>query len=165
MASDSDDDDRTMMETLVVLTANSVRNMQNHRTMAEWALLLTIMLDDDGDGSDGPRMKRCRTVNPRPDYSASAWGTMLRDSRLKGPTFRQSKLFRRRFRMPYVCFLELVKLVNVQRWFPTREVDMAGRRCIPVELKVRNVSEAKLGRKVGRVGPRYAVSLPTCPIL
>ena len=67
--------------------------------------------------------------------------------------------------MPYVCFLELVKLVNVQRWFLTREVDVAGRRCIPVELKVRNVSEAKLGRKVGGVGPRYAVSLPACPIL
>ena len=67
--------------------------------------------------------------------------------------------------MPYVCFLELANLVNVQRWFPTREVDVAGRRCIPVELKVRNVSEAKLGRKVGGVGPRYAVSLPACPIL
>ena len=80
MASDSDDDDYAMMETLVVLTANSVRNMQRHRTMAEWALLLTTMLDDDSDGSDGPRMKRCRTVKPRPDYD-SAWGTMLRNTR------------------------------------------------------------------------------------
>ena len=51
------------------------------------------------------------------------------------------------------------------RWFPTREDNVAGRRCIPVELKVRIVSEARLGSKVGGVGLRYAVFPPACQIL
>ena len=33
-------------------------------------------------------------------------------------------------------FLELVKLAKEKEWFPTAERDVAGRPCIPVELKV-----------------------------
>ena len=97
------------------------------------------MLDNDSDASDGQREKQYWTINPGYDYSAPAWGTMLRDPGVNEPTSRASKLFRKPFRLPYSGFLELVKLVNRRPWFSTRKENVACRRCIPVEMKLRMV--------------------------
>ncbi|CAN0596744.1 unnamed protein product, partial [Laminaria digitata] len=44
--------------------------------------------------------------------------------------------FRRRFRIPYPFFVELVKLAKDKEWFSSVEQDVVGRQCIPLELKV-----------------------------
>ena len=74
------------------------------------------------------------------------------------PGSRESNLFRRDFCLPYAVFVELVALVEDLRWFPFTDGDLepeeelkdvAGRRCIPLELKVR---EKKLLRCRVRCG-------------
>ncbi|CAM9446024.1 unnamed protein product [Ectocarpus sp. 4 AP-2014] len=47
-----------------------------------------------------------------------------------------TKLFRRRYRIPYQFFTELMELVKKKKWFPMRKKDVAGRMCISVELKI-----------------------------
>lgn len=51
-------------------------------------------------------------------------------------TSKEARLFRRRFRMPYPAFVKLVKIVKDRKWFAERVRDVAGRKCISVELKV-----------------------------
>ncbi|CAB1112264.1 unnamed protein product [Ectocarpus sp. CCAP 1310/34] len=92
-------------------------------------------LEDEGLGGGSP-VKRTRRVLPRPDYRASFWWRMLGETGLKEPVSREAKLFRRRFRIPYQFFTELMELVKKKKWFPMRKKDVAGRMCIPVELKV-----------------------------
>lgn len=103
-----------------------------------------FMMDDgedfeyhgDEDEDAHPAAKRSRCVYPRGNYRESHWWKMLQCEDLKDHTSRAAKLFRRRFRIPYVLFVELVELVKEKKWFSTAEVDVAGRQCIPVELKV-----------------------------
>jgi hypothetical protein len=50
-----------------------------------------------------------RKYEGRPNYSASCWGRMLTNDRVKDPTDRKGgKLCRRRFRVPYPIFEKLV---------------------------------------------------------
>ena len=74
------------------------------------------------------------------------------------PGSRESNLFRRDFRLPCAVFVELVAMVKDLSWFPFTDGDLepeeelkdvAGRRCIPLELKVR---EKKLLRCRVRCG-------------
>ena len=55
---------------------------------------------------------------------------------LLAPQTAEAKLFRKRFRLPYQVFLELVKCARNGEWFVEAETDLAGRRTIPVEYKV-----------------------------
>ena len=66
---------------------------------------------------------------------------MLRNQDLLDPTSRAAKLFRRRFCVPHVFFLALVRRVNEEGWFPTDEMDVLGRPCLPVTLKVSNFTQ------------------------
>ena len=65
---------------------------------------------------------------------------MLRNQDLLDPTSRAAKLFRRRFRVPHVFFLTLVRRVFEEGLLPTAEVDVVARPCIPVTLKLSNNS-------------------------
>jgi hypothetical protein len=51
-----------------------------------------------------------RMVNVRKEetYSESAWGRMLRNPNIKDPTTVAGKLFRRRFRVPYPLFEDIL---------------------------------------------------------
>lgn len=100
-----------------------------------------VMVDDNGDSlsdmeEETPPTKRSRLVYPRGKYRESAWWQMLQAEGLKDHTTKEARPFRRRFRVPYVFFVDLVTLVKVKKWFSTAEVDVAGRECIPVEPKV-----------------------------
>ena len=61
---------------------------------------------------------------------------MLRKAELKRRDSREYRKFRRHFRIPYEFFLEPVQLVKYRKWFSLAARDVAGRQCIPVELKV-----------------------------
>ena len=103
--------------------------------------LLDLEDDDERTDGDGPHTRLTRNVVPRPDYKQSPWANMLRNQDLLDPTSRAAKLFRRRFRVPHVFFLTLVRRVIEEGWFPTAEVDVVGRQCIPVTLKVSNLTQ------------------------
>lgn len=110
------------------------RATRQRKTVAMWLLVLDTF--EDGE-EDTPETKRRRCVGVRPDYNASTWGKMLRSTELGDHTSKTSRLFRRRFRIPHEFVLRLVAVVKEKRWFSSVEVDVAGRQCIPVELKVR----------------------------
>ena len=69
---------------------------------------------------------------------------MLRNQDLLDPISRAEKLFRRRFHGPHVFFLMLVSRVNEEGWFPTTEVGVAGRPCVPVTLEVSKFTQCLL---------------------
>ena len=116
---------------------------QRVRAAAAWVAVLELLdlEDDEGTDGDGPHTRLTRTVVPRPDYKQSPWANMLRNQDLPDPTSRAAKRFRRRFRVPHVLFLTLVRRVIEEGWFPTAEVDVVGRPCIPVTLKVSNFTQ------------------------
>lgn len=64
---------------------------------------------------------------------------MLQSDSLTEPGSRDARRFRRRFRVPFPFFKELLQVVRENKWFPTRDgdIDVAGRRIVPLELKVR----------------------------
>ena len=57
-------------------------------------------------------------------------------AKLLDPASDEAVSFRRRFRIPYPFFVKLVEDVRGQEWFPSPPRDVAGRVCIPLELKV-----------------------------
>ena len=116
---------------------------QRVRAAAAWVTVLELLdLEDDKrtDG-DGPHTRLTRTVVPQPDYKQSPWANILRNQDLLDLTSRAAKLFCRRSRVPHVFFLTLVRRVIEEGWFPTAEVDVVGRPCIPVTLKVSNFTQ------------------------
>ncbi|CAB1103804.1 unnamed protein product [Ectocarpus sp. CCAP 1310/34] len=138
------DDDSSLPLILggVIAVAMAILNHQqllafcHHESLQDGSLLFA-------DATEEPSAKRKRTVYPRPDYHNSAWAIMLREKEdaLADPTTKDARLFRRRFRMPYPIFLELVKEIKSAGWkgFTTDATDLGGRGtrpCIPVELKV-----------------------------
>ena len=117
---------------------------QRVRAAAAWVAVLELLDLEDSEGTDGdgPHTRLTRTVVLRPDYKQSPWANMLRNRDLLDPTSRAAKLFRRRFRVPQVLFLTLVLRVIEEGWFPTAELDVVvGRPCIPVTLKVSNITQ------------------------
>ena len=96
---------------------------QRVRAAAAWVAVLELLdLEDDaGTDGDGPHTRLTRTVVPRPDYKQSPWANMLRNQDLLDPISRAAKLFRRRFRVPHVFFLTLVRRVIEEGWFQTAE--------------------------------------------
>ena len=93
--------------------------------------------EEEEEEDFGPRERESRK---RPDYSSSAWGKRLANLeslRMAGrlvPSSREAKAFRSDFRVPYEFFLHFVDLVRTI--FPTATRDVAGRQCVPLELKV-----------------------------
>lgn len=143
---------------------------QNHRQMMLAAAILLAdssddEIDEDNDSDDHggdeaePKRKRQRTVSPRPDYSESEWGKLLKSDSLNDPISGDAKLFRKQFRVPYPFFLKLVKLVKEKEWFPRRSKDIAGQDCIPIELKVslsESISEQEDRRSTRCIRAGYA---------
>ena len=83
------------------------------------------------------QVKRPRNVHPRQLCEDSLFGQMLKaPEALLAPQTAEAKLFRKRFRLPYQVFLELVKCGRNGEGFVEAETDVAGRRTIPVEYKV-----------------------------
>lgn len=146
---------------VIMLLAAAMRRRRERklvRTVAVWRVILRSYSDDDDledleSGDNEPPPKRRRAVLPRRDYKASFWWNMLGETGLADPGSREARLFRRRFRIPYQFFQEVIKLVEEKKWFSTRAKDVAGRPCIPVELKVTRC------RKIGRVSSTLCSAL------
>ena len=106
--------------------------------------------DEDCAGAHGeeeeeePKAKQRRPSYPRPKYVGSAWGQWLRKLEELHASeggldedYREARQFVVSFRVPYQMFIGIVEAVAPA--FPGAAHDVAGRECIPVELKVRLV--------------------------
>ena len=139
------DDDEVCLRaalTVTLVVFLTLEKRRQARTLTEWALILEVLEDMEttekewiGDG-DSPRVKRTREVLPRSDFSQAPWSILLRKAELKRRDSGEYINFRRHFRIPYEFFLELVQLAKYRKWFLLATRDVAGRQCIPVELKV-----------------------------
>jgi hypothetical protein len=82
------------------------------------------------------RIFRQRKYEKRPDYKSSVWGRMLVNPRIQDPDDRKGgKLFRRRFRVPYPLFEDLVSTTRGSRIF-LEGPDCRGVMAAPLELKI-----------------------------
>ena len=77
------------------------------------------------------------------NYNTSNWALMLMAGRCKSPISRDGRLFRRRFRVPYPIFQQIVSLTREKMWY--KETDGIGRPSAPLELKILGVLRV-LGR-------------------
>ena len=139
------DDDEVCLKAALAVTlvvCLTLEKRRQARTLTEWALNLEVlegieMTEKEGiEDGDIPRVKRTREVPQRSDFSQAPWSIMLRKAELKRRESRKYRNFRRHFRIPYEFFLELVQLAKYRKWFSLAARDVAGRQCIPVELKV-----------------------------
>ena len=143
------DDDATIMATAKTCAAILAQNIEmiqaGEKLFSDEDRHLPISSRSGTTGAPEDELyekpKQMRQVDPRPNCDASAWMIMLRDVEyLENPSTKEATLFRRRFRVPYQFFEHLLSVVKEERWFPTRKRDVAGRPCIPVELKVMSVA-------------------------
>ena len=86
-------------------------------------------------------------LEPRPyrrDYFDSSWWKVVTDPLVANPTSAPGKLFRRRFRVPYPVFQDLMEMAQ-QLGFPKLPISAAKVEGIPLELQVLGVLRV-LGR-------------------
>ena len=100
--------------------------------------------EEEEEQEQEPKAKQRRRSYPRPKYMESAWGQWLRKLEELHSSeggldedCREARQFVVAFRVPYQMFLGIVEAVAPA--FPAAAHDVAGRECIPVELKVRLV--------------------------
>ena len=128
----------------------SIDNQSEEAAVAAAAAAASIMMGlieqeaEDEDCAGAHKAKQRRPSYPRPKYMESAWGQWLRKLEELhasegglGEDCREARQFVVAFRVPYPMFLGIVEAVAPA--FPAAAHDVAGRECIPVELKVRLV--------------------------
>ena len=71
---------------------------------------------------------------PTRQYWSSVWGRMLMEMAHSSPNCSTSKLFRRRFRVPYIIFQSIVELVRQQEWYHDEQFDVCKQPLPPLEL-------------------------------
>ena len=77
-----------------------------------------------------------RKYEGRENYDYSCWGRMVVNDRMKDPGDRKGgKLFRRRFRVPYPLFEQLVAMTRDAGWF-SEKPNCTGQAGAPLELKI-----------------------------
>ena len=86
-----------------------------------------------------------RRFEKRPNYDQSTWGQMLANPRSQDPSDKKGgQLFRRRFRVPFPVYLEILAMTRTSGWF-TEGRDAIGLVAAPLELKILGVLRV-LGR-------------------
>ena len=86
-----------------------------------------------------------RKFEQRPKYEFSTWGMMRAHPRFKAPHDRKGgQLFRRRFRVPFPVYVEILRMTRENDWF-TEGRDAIGTFAAPLELKILSVLRV-LGR-------------------
>ena len=92
--------------------------------------------------------KKRRRTYPRHNYKESVWWHFLSKPTVQDEKHRDGKLFRRRFRVPFELYRQLLHLCrdgSLKKYFLCRENDAVGRPSVPLELKLLGVLRV-LGR-------------------
>ena len=71
---------------------------------------------------------------PTRQYWSSVWGRLLMENSQSSPNCSTSKLFRRRFRVPYIIFQSILELVRQQKWYHDEQFDVCKQPLPPLEL-------------------------------
>lgn len=83
------------------------------------------------------KMKKRRKSYSRGNYEQSCWGLMMQNKQnYTDPTSRNGMLFRKRFRMTFESFVNLVHTVTSENLFPYKSHDVTGRKALSLELKI-----------------------------
>ena len=53
----------------------------------------------------------------KPKYGESNWAKLLLQRHCEDPATRAGKLFRRRFRVPFPVFADILKITKEKKWF------------------------------------------------
>jgi hypothetical protein len=100
------------------------------------ALLRSEIKERIQEGRIQTRLFMPRKYEGKIDYDFSCWGRMLVNDRMKDPGDRKGgKLFRRRFRVPWPLFEQLVTITRESGWF-SEKPNCTGIRGAPLELKI-----------------------------
>ncbi len=102
----------------------------NERTIIEDSIKQYV--DENYDILFSTLGKRTRRTEPRPNYWSSTWGRMLRNPQLQDSSSKVSRKFRRRFRVPYVLFKDVI----VPQCVAANVFDTKSNSTIPIEIKV-----------------------------
>lgn len=100
------------------------------------ALLKSEIKERKQEGRIQTRLFMPRKYEGRVNYDYSCWGRMLVNDRMKDPGDRKGgKLFRRRFRVPYPLFEQIVAMTREAGWF-TEQSNCTRIPGAPLELKI-----------------------------
>lgn len=89
-----------------------------------------------------------KTRAPKSIYNTdNQWSRMLNNESIADPKSSEGRKFRRRFRVPYALFKDIVGMAKEEQWMPQKEADACGRKAVPLEMKVLAVLRV-LGRGV-----------------
>ena len=58
---------------------------------------------------------------PRGNYKETIWWKMIHTEEVKDPTSKVGKLFRKRLRIPFPVFTQIMERVRREQWFPENE--------------------------------------------
>ena len=100
-----------------------------------------IDFSSDDDDEDEPSAKKSRNGSPREDYWNSVWGRMLLNPAIEDPESFVAKKFRRRFRVPYPLFKDVILPQCIEH----NIFDVRRKSSIPIEIKIM-ISLRVLGR-------------------
>ena len=113
----------------------STRRFMKSRAVRR-ALLRSEIKERIKEGRIQTRLFMPRKYEGRVNYDYSCWGMMLVNDRMKDPGDRKGgKLFRRRFRVPYPLFEQIVQMTREAGWF-TESPNCTGIQGAPLELKI-----------------------------
>ena len=111
------------------VVAGFLLRLQKRRRQA-W---VTDDVDDEEEKQE--LLPNTRNVYPRKNQNESTWAHMLLDPRIKDPSSREGKLFRRRFRLPFPIYDFLLEICKDYGWFMQAEVDCCGQQTSRLDLK------------------------------
>lgn len=134
-----EDDVGEILDQAIMVASVFGGEQERRRVMAlSISHLIHAILEEDGDDDQdgGASESRPQDISTVPEYSTSTWAVMLGDDNLADETSRAAKLFKRRFRVTYAGFLDLLERVKDEGWLKAADVAIAGAQCIPIELKV-----------------------------
>jgi hypothetical protein len=70
-----------------------------------------------------------------PVWESSTWGLMLKDPSIKDPTKQEGQLFRRRFRVPYPIYEDLLNICNNSDELGKKQaIDCCGFPSVPISI-------------------------------
>jgi hypothetical protein len=110
--------------------------------LVKYAMCQSAIAFDEDPPAPGPGRSGTRGAGSRPggserphvDFKGTKWGKMLAHPSVSDPRSKQGKLFRRRFRVPYPVFLQIV--ADALERFPSEIPDCRGRLSAPLKIKI-----------------------------
>ena len=114
------------------ILSSLVKELFGEDELSETAVRDLVEEINQSDPEQEPKQRKKRKIV---DYKQSYWYTeYLTDQTYRDPGHKNGKLFRRRFRIPFVVFEKLLKILKDSNKFEKAEFDCCGQPAAPLEL-------------------------------